>query len=104
MDGGGALCCGRGGLCARGRQLQCRGHGERQQYGRCSGRFGGRCSGRCSCSKGLCQPGAADSCDDGNACTTETCDKAKGCVYSTMKDGVGCGAGKVCSGGVCGGS
>jgi len=33
------------------------------------------------CKGGLCIPGAALTCDDGNICTKDSCDKAKGCQF-----------------------
>ncbi len=44
-------------------------------------------------------------CDDGNVCTTDTCDAAGGCVHTNnaapCSDGNACTVGDVCSGGTC---
>jgi len=52
-----------------------------------------------------CLPGAATSCEDGNACTADACDPASGCinlpVAATCTDGSACTVGDSCAGGAC---
>ncbi len=58
-----------------------------------------------ACAEGKCVPGKADTCDDGNPCTTNACDKEKGCSATnntgTCEDGNACTAGDVCADGSC---
>ena len=48
------------------------------------------------------------SCNDGNACTTDTCDPLTGCLHANntlpCNDGSACTTGDVCQGGTCGGT
>ncbi len=47
------------------------------------------CDGDETCQAGVCTPGLPRSCDDGNACTTDTCNESlKQCVHQS--DGCGC--------------
>jgi hypothetical protein len=75
------------------------------------------CNGEETCSSGSCIPGTGPSCDDGNACTTDTCSEPDGCsnswvACSTFADGCcppGCEAsdpdcGAACGDGVCEGN
>ena len=50
------------------------------------------CNGNETCSGGLCQPGVALSCDDGDACTLDSCDPVDGCEHAVVScdDGVAC--------------
>jgi hypothetical protein len=50
------------------------------------------CNGAETCSAGICQPGTPLSCDDGDACTTDSCDAADGCEHAVVScdDGVAC--------------
>ncbi len=59
-----------------------------------------------ACSGGYCMPGAKDTCDDSNPCTTDSCDTKGGCshVNNTSPcdaDGDACTAGDACVGGNC---
>lgn len=73
---------------------------------------GGKCSDEnvCtttdSCKEGVCLPGAATVCDDGNPCTTDSCDSKNGCIFSNnilpCTDGDVCTMGDTCKGGSCG--
>jgi hypothetical protein len=51
---------------------------------------------------------AAQGCDDGNPCTTDTCDAKGGCQHlpasATCTDGTACTAGDACAGGTCKGT
>jgi hypothetical protein len=41
------------------------------------------CNGVETCAPGgVCMPGTAPACDDGNACTRDSCDRAAGCVHA----------------------
>ena len=57
------------------------------------------------CGGGVCVPGAATSCDDGNACTNDACDPASGCKNTTVtgacSDGNPCTVGDACQSGAC---
>jgi hypothetical protein len=49
------------------------------------------------CKSGICVPGTAKNCDDGNECTADVCDAAAGCTQ-TNDDGKGCDAdGNLCT-------
>ena len=48
------------------------------------------CNGEESCKTGLCALGAAPSCDDANACTTDTCEPGAGCQHPALPDGRDC--------------
>ena len=48
-----------------------------------------------ACKSGLCEPGPALPCSDGNACTTDTCDAVTGCVYTA--NGQACDDGNPCT-------
>ena len=58
-----------------------------------------------TCSGGICQGGAAVTCDDGNVCTDNTCIPATGCAFpdntAPCSDGDVCTTGDVCAGGTC---
>jgi hypothetical protein len=65
---------------------------------------GGSCSDGDPCTvgdycggSGTCLPGAVTSCDDGNACSTDSCDKGKGCVQVNGPDGKVRAAGAGCT-------
>ncbi len=66
------------------------------------------CSVGDACLGGACTPGKAQSCDDGNPCTTDSCDKTLGCLQLanslSCNDGSACTSGDKCSGGKCGGT
>jgi len=66
------------------------------------------CNGIETCSGGTCQAGSPLTCNDGNACTTDTCSPVTGCVFTdnnaACSDGSACTTGDVCSGGVCAGT
>ncbi len=57
------------------------------------------------CGDGVCQPGGALVCDDGNPCTADTCDAVSGCVFAAMEgacdDGNGCTGPDSCLDGLC---
>jgi len=59
---------------------------------------GDACNGMETCHGGVCQPGAALNCDDGNPCTQDTCDPGYGCVHVNMSNGYPCNDGNVCNG------
>ncbi len=48
------------------------------------------------CQGGVCLPGSATTCDDGNACTADLCDPTNGCSNPNLDDGSGCPASGVC--------
>jgi hypothetical protein len=52
------------------------------------------------CASGVCMPGLAVNCNDGNGCTDDTCDPASGCVVVPnvleCDDGSACTVGDVC--------
>ncbi|MBM4356068.1 MAG: hypothetical protein FJ109_20140, partial [Deltaproteobacteria bacterium] len=58
-----------------------------------------------ACAGGVCVPGAALACDDGNVCTDDSCDKAKGCLHVANQemcdDGNECTLLDYCAGGQC---
>jgi len=58
---------------------------------------GDLCTAKDGCKAGICAPGKALVCTDGNTCTTDSCDKAKGCVHKASKDGVKCDDGSACT-------
>ena len=68
---------------------------------------GDACTAGDECQKGVCQPGVAPQCADGNACTSDGCDPASGlCVFepltaSPCDDGDSCTVADSCQGGVC---
>ena len=59
------------------------------------------------CNLGVCQPGKAKNCDDGNPCSEDSCNLASGCTH-TDDDGLPCDdenpctLGDTCGGGTCG--
>ena len=57
---------------------------------------GDACNGSETCSEGACEPGEALSCDDGNACTTDSCDGESGCTWIPAV-GESCSDGNVCT-------
>lgn len=50
---------------------------------------GSQCTTGDACSGGVCKPGPALVCNDGNPCTTDFCDPASGCSVSAL-NGIGC--------------
>src|SRR5262249_11428703 len=48
---------------------------------------------------GVCVPGVAPSCDDGNACTTDSCDQAGGCVHVAISGCSACASAADCNDG-----
>jgi hypothetical protein len=59
------------------------------------------CNGLESCNPASgCMPGAAQPCDDGNPCTTDSCG-AQGCQVVALADGQSCGERRICQAGVC---
>ena len=58
-----------------------------------------------ACSGGVCKPGAAQTCDDNNPCTTDGCNPIDGCSKSAnaanCEDGNLCSVGDGCAGGSC---
>jgi hypothetical protein len=69
---------------------------------------GNACNGAETCGGGVCTPGTALTCDDGNACTADACDEGTGCVNAPLADGTSCSDGdtcngaEMCGGGICG--
>lgn len=60
------------------------------------------CNGTERCAAGVCQPGTASSCNDGNACTSDACNPLTGaCSYRPLSNGVACPDGNVCDGQTC---
>jgi hypothetical protein len=59
---------------------------------------GNLCNGTELCFVGVCTPGTALNCDDGNPCTTDTCDPLLGCQHGLVPDGTQCPDGNVCNG------
>ena len=54
---------------------------------------GDACTEDDACFKGVCVPGKAKACDDGNTCTIDSCDQASGtCKTAPGKDGAACDA------------
>jgi hypothetical protein len=49
---------------------------------------GNACDGVETCVAGVCQPGTAPNCNDGNACTTDSCNAVEGCLHTAVP---GCG-------------
>jgi hypothetical protein len=60
------------------------------------------------CLGGVCQPGKAVDCSDGNACTEDSCNPLVGCLHTAnvkpCDDLAPCTLGDMCTGGVCVGS
>ncbi len=48
------------------------------------------------CQTGVCLPGTATTCDDGNPCTADVCDAVTGCSNANLDDGAGCPATGMC--------
>ncbi|HZN94198.1 MAG TPA: PKD domain-containing protein, partial [Myxococcales bacterium] len=44
------------------------------------------CNGRETCQTGVCRPGTAPSCDDGDPCTINGCEAAVGCRYTVIPE------------------
>ncbi len=65
---------------------------------------GSVCTSKDQCTGGTCG-GTLASCDDGNACTTDSCDPATGCKSTPntlpCDDGNACTSGDACAGGAC---
>lgn len=57
---------------------------------------GNKCDGEETCQAGICVPGTAPSCDDGNPCTND-CDPTRGCVRDPKENGAGCSDGNFCT-------
>ena len=66
---------------------------------------GNPCTVNDTCTDGACTPGSPNTCDDMNACTTDTCDSASGCAHvnnvDPCNDGVFCNGGDTCKDGAC---
>ena len=56
------------------------------------------CNGAETCQAGTCTAGAVLTCDDGNACTTDSCHPATGCQHATVANGSPCSDGNACNG------
>jgi hypothetical protein len=54
------------------------------------------CNGQEVCRGGLCAPGLAVQCNDGQDCTRDVCDPARGCVFTP--DNAACDNGRFCDG------
>src|SRR5262245_29718095 len=54
------------------------------------------CDGIETCQAGVCVPGTALACDDGNSCTRD-CDPLQGCVNTPLPDGTGCDDADLCT-------
>jgi hypothetical protein len=58
-----------------------------------------------TCDQGVCRPGTAPNCDDGNACTTDGCSASSGCFHTVLTgacdDGNPCTTGDRCLNGAC---
>lgn len=59
------------------------------------------CNGSESCLAGVCQPGVALSCNDGNVCTTDACNPQNGACTFAPLHGVPCADGNLCDGQTC---
>src|SRR5204863_12632 len=59
---------------------------------------GSACDGAETCQGGVCTPGPALVCDDGNPCTADTCDPVSGCQHSNVGNGTPCPDATVCNG------
>ncbi len=68
---------------------------------------GDRCNGVETCQGGTCRAGDALSCNDRNACTSDTCDPVAGCTFAPQAgacdDGDACTSDDACVAGVCAG-
>ncbi len=67
---------------------------------------GNLCTASDVCKSGVCFPGAAKDCDDGNVCTDDACDPKDGCVHTPNlapcdADGSACTQADACNSGVC---
>ncbi len=66
---------------------------------------GSACSVGDSCLAGVCKPGPAPDCSDGNPCTVDACDVNAGCTHTAgaiaCSDGNACTIGDACSAGTC---
>ena len=59
---------------------------------------GQKCNGPDYCQGGVCLPGPATNCNDGNPCTTDSCDKVKNaCNNKPVADGTNCSDGSACT-------
>jgi hypothetical protein len=57
------------------------------------------CNGAETCQAGTCVKGVAITCNDSNACTSDTCSEtAKACAYSPLADNTSCASGVCCAG------
>jgi hypothetical protein len=57
------------------------------------------CNGAETCQSGKCVKGAAVTCNDSNACTSDTCSEtAKACAYAPLTDNTSCASGVCCAG------
>jgi hypothetical protein len=64
------------------------------------------CDGAETCNAGVCQAGAAPSCDDSNPCTADACDAILGCTHANLTgtscaDATVCNGAETCNAGVC---
>jgi len=57
---------------------------------------GNVCDGIETCQAGVCIPGTALACNDGNSCTRD-CDPVQGCVNAPLPDGTGCDDDDLCT-------
>jgi len=67
---------------------------------------GSACTVKDACKVGVCTPGKAKNCDDGNGCTVDACDPANGCTVTNADggacdDGNPCTLGDACKAGAC---
>ena len=67
---------------------------------------GSVCTEKDTCKDGICVPGKAKNCNDGNPCTLDACDAAAGCTATedngkACDDDNACTAGDTCKGGAC---
>ena len=60
---------------------------------------GNACNGVETCVAGVCQPGTAPNCNDGNACTTDACNAATGCTHTAIAGCVACTSAAQCNDG-----
>jgi hypothetical protein len=55
------------------------------------------CDGTETCVAGVCQPGTAPNCDDGNACTADGCSASLGCTHTTIAGCAACTSSAQCN-------
>src|SRR5262245_2362930 len=56
------------------------------------------CNGLETCQAGVCRPGKALDCSDGNPCTTDSCNATTGCYHTPLVNGTSCSDNNVCNG------